>query len=91
MATVEREVSPQRLVHYRGNWYLDAWCHLREDLRAFSVDAIDRVEILDRRAKDVADKRLDEVLGIRLRDLLWRRGDLGDAALHARASALGRR
>ena len=59
----EREVSPQRLVHYRGNWYLDAWCHLREDLRAFSVDAIERVEILDRRAKDVADKRLDEVLG----------------------------
>ena len=25
----EREVSPQRLVHYRNNWYLDAWCHLR--------------------------------------------------------------
>src|SRR5689334_19236777 len=25
----EREVSPQRLVHYRDNWYLDAWCHLR--------------------------------------------------------------
>lgn len=22
----ERKVSPQRLVHYRGNWYLDAWC-----------------------------------------------------------------
>src|SRR5690606_6072108 len=22
----EREVSPQRLVHYRGNWYLDTWC-----------------------------------------------------------------
>ena len=59
----EREVSPQRLVHYRGNWYLDAWCHLREDLRAFSVDALERAEILDRRAKDVADKRLDEVLG----------------------------
>ena len=26
----EREASPQRLVHYRGNWYLDAWCHLSE-------------------------------------------------------------
>ncbi len=61
--TTEREVSPQRLVHYRGNWYLDAWCHLRDGLRAFSVDAIDRVEILDKRAKDVADRRLDEVLG----------------------------
>lgn len=59
----EREVSPQRLVHYRDNWYLDAWCHLRDGLRAFSVDAIKRAEILEKRAKDVADKRLDEVLG----------------------------
>jgi predicted DNA-binding transcriptional regulator YafY len=23
----ERDVSPQRLVHYRNTWYLDAWCH----------------------------------------------------------------
>jgi len=59
----EREVSPQRLVYYRDNWYLDAWCHLRADLRAFSVDAIERAEILDTRARDVADKRLDEILG----------------------------
>lgn len=59
----EREVSPQRLNHYRDNWYLDAWCHLREGLRAFSVDAIEHAEILDRRAKDVPDRRLDEVLG----------------------------
>jgi predicted DNA-binding transcriptional regulator YafY len=59
----ERVVSPQRLNHYRDNWYLDAWCHLRSDLRAFSVDAIEHAEILDTKAKDVADKRLDEVLG----------------------------
>lgn len=59
----EREVSPQRLVHYRDNWYLDAWCHLRDGLRAFSVDAVKHAEILDKRAKDVADKRLDDVLG----------------------------
>ncbi len=61
--TTEREVSPQRLVHYRDNWYLDAWCHLRDGLRAFAVDAIEHAELLDRKAKDVADKRLDEVLG----------------------------
>jgi predicted DNA-binding transcriptional regulator YafY len=59
----EREVSPQRLNHYRDNWYLDAWCHLRDGLRAFSVDAIEHAEILDKKAKDVSDKRLDEVLG----------------------------
>jgi len=61
--TTERAVSPQRLIHYRDNWYLDAWCHLRDGLRSFSVDAIEMAEILDKRAKDVADSRLDEVLG----------------------------
>jgi predicted DNA-binding transcriptional regulator YafY len=58
-----REISPQRLVHYRHNWYLDAWCHSREALRSFSVDAIQRVELLDRPATDVAEERLDAVLG----------------------------
>lgn len=61
--TTEREISPQRLIHYRDNWYLDAWCHLRDGLRSFSVDAIEKAEILEKRAKDVADARLDEVLG----------------------------
>jgi len=27
-------------VHYRDNWYLDAWCHEREALRSFSLDRI---------------------------------------------------
>jgi predicted DNA-binding transcriptional regulator YafY len=61
--TTVREISPQRLVHYRDNWYLDAWCHLREGLRSFAVDAIERAEILDRRARNVAAKRLDAILG----------------------------
>ncbi|MCA0395231.1 MAG: WYL domain-containing protein, partial [Proteobacteria bacterium] len=33
-----RTVSPQRITHYRDNWYLDAWDHEREALRSFSVD-----------------------------------------------------
>lgn len=61
--TTEREVSPQRLVHHRGNWYLDAWCHLRRGLRAFSVDAITRVSVIDRTALDVAESELDASLG----------------------------
>ena len=32
------------MVHYRDNWYVDAWCHLREDLRSFSVDAVSSIE-----------------------------------------------
>ena len=58
----EREVSPQRLVHYRDNWYLDGWCHLRNELRSFSVDAIKAAELLDRKAKPVSGHTLNEVL-----------------------------
>ncbi len=60
--TTEREVSPQRLVHYRGNWYLDAWDHLRNDLRTFALDAMRAVEMVGGRVKDVADAELDAVL-----------------------------
>jgi len=35
-----REISPQRLAHYRDNWYLDAWCHGKKGLRIFAVECI---------------------------------------------------
>jgi predicted DNA-binding transcriptional regulator YafY len=56
---LEREVSAQRLVHYRDNWYLDAWCHTREALRTFGVDAIESVTVVDEPAKDVDDATLE--------------------------------
>lgn len=59
----EREVSPQRLVYYRENWYLDAFCHMRKGLRNFSVDAIQKAEIVDKPAREVPEKTTDEVLG----------------------------
>jgi len=58
--TTEREVSPQRLVHYRDNWYLDAWCHLRDELRSFSVDVVSSLEVLSTPAKEVTQKQLAE-------------------------------
>lgn len=58
--TNTRTISPQRLIHYRDNWYLDAWCHLRNDLRSFSVDAIQRVKVLREKARNVAPAKLDE-------------------------------
>ncbi len=57
-----REVSPQRLVHYRYNWYLDAYCHLRQDIRSFAVDAIRSAQLLETRADEVGEERLDAVL-----------------------------
>lgn len=53
------EVSPQRLVHYRDNWYLDGWCHLRNGLRSFAVDSIEAAVLLDKPARDVTEKTLD--------------------------------
>lgn len=72
----QREVSPQRLVHYRNAWYLDAWCHRTDALRVFSLDAIEDARLLDRRARPVSMTELDEALGagygiFRGRQLRW--------------------
>ena len=59
----EREVSPQRLVHYRENWYLDAWCHLRNGLRSFSMDSVRDAKVLAEKAIDIPEADLDAMLG----------------------------
>ncbi len=51
----EREVSPQRLVYYRDNWYLDAFCHLRDDMRSFSMDAVEEAREVEKNAVSVDD------------------------------------
>ncbi len=55
----DRVISPQRLVHYRGNWYVDAWCHKADDVRSFALDAIRAADLLDESAKEVPDTKLD--------------------------------
>jgi predicted DNA-binding transcriptional regulator YafY len=49
----ERDVSPQRLVHYRNTWYLDAWCHSADALRRFALDAIEEATVLETGALEV--------------------------------------
>jgi predicted DNA-binding transcriptional regulator YafY len=56
---LEREVSPQRLVHYRDNWYLDAFCHKRQALRTFAVDAIETASVAEKPAKEVSEESLE--------------------------------
>jgi len=36
-----RIISPQTLVRYRDNWYVDAFCHLRNELRTFALNRIE--------------------------------------------------
>ncbi len=56
----DREVSPQRLVHYRNTWYLDAWCHASNGLRRFALDAVESARMLeDKAAKTLALKQLE--------------------------------
>lgn len=54
-----RCVSPQRLAHYRDNWYLDAWCHQRNALRTFALDRIREARVLDTPADDIPEDQLD--------------------------------
>src|SRR5581483_11038959 len=61
--STERVISPQRLVHYRDNWYVDAWCHVRNDLRRFSVDAIEAPELLADKVKPIDLKAIERALG----------------------------
>ena len=56
----ERDLSPQRLVYYRDNWYLDAFCHLRDDLRSFALDVIQHTEPSDKPAVSVDDQTLKD-------------------------------
>jgi predicted DNA-binding transcriptional regulator YafY len=59
----ERSVSPQRLVHWRNTWYLDAWCHATDALRRFALDAIREATLVaSPRAKDVALKTIEAEL-----------------------------
>jgi len=63
-----RQASPQRLIHYRNTWYMDAWCHKNNDLRRFALDAMAEVQVSDEKAKEVAlstvAKTLDGGYGI---------------------------
>ncbi|MGA8277264.1 MAG: YafY family protein [Rhodanobacteraceae bacterium] len=61
-AETERIVSPQRLAHYRDNWYLDAWDHSRDALRSFALDRIRKPHALADAALDRDCAELDEHL-----------------------------
>jgi predicted DNA-binding transcriptional regulator YafY len=56
--TSRRQLSPQRLVHYRSTWYLDAWCHTRGKLLRFALDAMRDAQVLEASAKAMALARV---------------------------------
>jgi len=58
----QRRVSPQRLTHYRDNWYLDAWDHERKAPPRFAVDPLPEAKPAEERAADVPEAELDSHL-----------------------------
>jgi predicted DNA-binding transcriptional regulator YafY len=59
-----RDVSPQDLAHYRGNWYLNALCHLRNEPRRFSIDAIEVAIQLENDALEMSDQDMVSAFGL---------------------------
>ncbi len=55
-----RRLCPQTLVYYRENWYLDAYCHLREALRTFSLARIEGIESVDGTARSIPRDELNQ-------------------------------
>lgn len=41
-----READPYGLVHFLNSWHLVAYCHLRQDIRTFRLDRMERLELL---------------------------------------------
>ncbi|QCF27515.1 helix-turn-helix transcriptional regulator [Hydrocarboniclastica marina] len=61
--SAERTADPQRLLHYRSNWYLLAQCTRAKDLRLFSVDRITSPTVLDEPAPALPDEPLSHFIG----------------------------
>lgn len=51
----QRRIHPLRLLYYRDNWYLIAWCESADALRTFSLD-----RIKDARIQAVPLRQVDE-------------------------------
>ena len=66
--TTSRVLSPVRLVYYRDNWYLAAWCHEHADLRVFAVDRFRIAHVLEDEAyeppEELVNARLESAYGI---------------------------
>ena len=45
-------------MHYRENWYLDAWCHKTGTLRIFALDCIRAAQGVEENARVVPEKEI---------------------------------
>lgn len=57
-----RRSDPLRIVSQDADWYLQAYCHTREDVRNFRVDRMSELEVLDLPVGDHGDLDVPETL-----------------------------
>ncbi len=48
-----RTLSPQCLVFYKSNWYIDAYCHSKKSIRTFAVNGIKKIQASQNTAKEI--------------------------------------
>ena len=58
-AKTQRTISPQKLIHYQENWYLDCYCHLRNGLRSFKLSRMLNAIKLTTKAKQIPQNELN--------------------------------
>jgi proteasome accessory factor C len=56
---LERKVSPQTLVRYRDNWFLDGFCHVKKGLRSFSLSRMKEFQVLSQPTVEITRVELD--------------------------------
>ncbi len=54
-----RKTSPQSLVRYRDNWYLDAWDHEASKLRCFALSRMRAFRVMNTSAREISQRDLD--------------------------------
>lgn len=69
-APTQRDVEPLGVAYLGGSWYLVGWCRLRDNIRHFKLDRIQRFELLTERFAPRPD--------FSLHDHLKRSSDMGD-------------
>ena len=57
--SINRLVSPQRLIYYRGNWFLVVHCHTRRGLRTLALDRIQEIQPRNDPAVELEARQLD--------------------------------
>lgn len=61
--TTRRRLHPYRLLYYRDNWYVLAWCEAAVDLRTFSLDRLCLPEVCPEAVRPADEMALDRHVG----------------------------